>query len=378
MHRRWTLRSRGHRVAAALLLAGTISLAGFGATISLASPTAESNGKTALTQRMLSSLYTGPRLHIPAGPSPAVRGKTIGVVTLTSASEVFPRELAAIRAAAKVLGWTVKQANMNGDVSQAGPAVENLLQEGVSGIITQSVEPNLFGAQAVADAKAKHVPIVSTFSGYVASDSKGVFAGSITSDFTAIERALDKHIVSDIGAGGQIALLNDVYASEGRIPEVALRKDLAGKADIVATHQMNYANLVPDAFATVSAWLTQYPNLKAVWCPYDGACVGAAQAIQAAHKSNVEVFSIDGVTSIINFIRQGEKITTAAEPLEYSNWLAVDQLNSIFGHRKFTPTEDVPGVIVDPADVPKTGVIDGSQIYGNYVSAFKHRWGISG
>src|SRR5665213_3492195 len=58
MHRRWTLRSRGHRVAAALLLAGTISLAGFGATISLASPTAESNGKTALTQRMLSSLYT--------------------------------------------------------------------------------------------------------------------------------------------------------------------------------------------------------------------------------------------------------------------------------------------------------------------------------
>jgi ABC-type sugar transport system substrate-binding protein len=105
--------------------------------------------------------------------------------------------------------------------------------------------------------------------------------------------------------------------------------------------------------------------------------VGAAQAIQSANK-DVRVYSQDGVTSILNLMRQGVKITTVATPLEYVNWLAVDQLNSIFGHRHFTPDPIVPWVMVTENNVPKSGVIDGSQLYGDYPAAFKQRWGVGG
>jgi ABC-type sugar transport system substrate-binding protein len=322
-------------------------------------------------------LYTGPQLHIPSGQNPAVHNKIVGVVTLTSASEVFPRELAAIQAAAGALGWTVKQANMQGDVSKAGPAVENLLQSRVNGIILQSVEPELLGPKAVADAKAKHVPIIETAAVATSKTSGGILTGSVNIDVAAAQAALDKRMAADLPNGSQLALINDKLAAEGRVPEAKLRADLAGKVQIVATHQMNYANLVPDISSTVTAWLQQYPSLKAVWCPYDGPCVGAAQAIQSGNK-DVRVYSQDGVTSILNLMRQGVKVTTEAGPLEYLNWLAVDELNSILAGRRYTADSIVPTLMVDEVNAPKTGVIDGSQLYGDFAAAFKKRWGIAG
>jgi ABC-type sugar transport system substrate-binding protein len=360
----------------ALVLA---SLAGCGSSSSRstgAKPAAPQGAAAGTSSRPSAALYTGPQLHIPTGQNPAVHNKVVGVVTLTSASEVFPRELAAIRAAAGALGWTVKQANMQGDVSQAGPAVENLLQSGVNGIILQSVEPELLGSKAVADAKAKHVPIIETAAIATSKTSGGVLTGSVNTDVAAGEAVLDKSMLATLPKSSQLALINDKLAAEGRIPEAKLRADLAGKVQIVATHQMNYANLVPDISSTVTAWLQQYPSLKAVWCPYDGPCVGAAQAIQSANK-DVRVYSQNGVTSILNLMRQGVKITTEAGPLEYLNWLAMDELNSILAGRPYTADWIVPSVLVDEANVPKNGVIDGTQIYGDFVAAFRKRWGVA-
>jgi ABC-type sugar transport system substrate-binding protein len=364
-----------HRAIVAAVAASCALLAACGSSSDSGSSTSASGG-SGTTSTTARAVYSGPKLSIPSGSNPAVPSKTIGVVTLTSASEVFSREYDAIVKAASALGWKVKQANMNGDVSKAGAATQNLLQAGVDGIVLQSVEPTLLGAKAVADAKAKGVPIVETFSVFNSKTSKGVLTASVNSDYEAAQAAVDKQMLADLGGSGDIALVNDKLASEGVVPEQQLRKDVAGKLKIVATHQMNYANLVPDISATVSTWLTQYPNLKAVWCPYDGPCVGAAQAIQSANK-NVRVYSQNGNASILKLMRQGVDIVTAAQPLEYSNWLAIDQFNAIFAKRDFERDAVVPIVVVDKSNVPKTGVIDGSQQYGDFEAAFKKRWGVS-
>jgi ribose transport system substrate-binding protein len=366
-----------HRAVAAGLAASCALLAACGSSSDSGSSTSTAaSGGSGTTSTAAASVYSGPKLSIPSGSNPAVANKTIGVVTLTSASEVFAREYEALVKASSVLGWKVKQANMNGDVSKAGAAMQNLLQAGVDGIVLQSVEPTLLGAKAVADAKAKGVPIVETFSVFNSKTSKGVLTASVNSDYSAAQAAVDKQMLSDLGDGAKIALVNDKLASEGVVPEQQLRKDAEGKLKIAATHQMNYANLVPDISATVSTWLTQYPDLKAVWCPYDGPCVGAAQAIQSANK-DVRVYSQNGNSSILKLMRQGVDITTAASPLEYSNWLAIDQFNAIFGKRDFERDAIIPFVVVDKANVPKTGVIDGSQQYGDFETAFKKRWGVS-
>jgi ABC-type sugar transport system substrate-binding protein len=361
---------------AAVVLAIGLGACGSSSSTSSGSATTKPAAATASTGSSSDTgLYSGPQLHIPAGSNPAVHGKVIGVVTLTSASEVFPRELVAIRQAAGALGDTVKQANMQGDVSQGGPAVENLLESGVNGIILQSVEPAWISGQAVAMAKAKHVPIIETGTLDTSKSSHGVLAGSVNTDVVAAEKSLDQRMLDDLPNGSDIGLIVDHLAPEGLQPELQLRKDVAGKLKVVATHQMNYANLVPDISSTVSAWITQYPNLKAVWCPYDGPCVGAAQAVQSANK-DVRVYSQNGVTSILNLMREGVKITTEASPLEYMNWLAVDELNSIFAARPHQADWLIPTVQVSEKNVPKTGVIDGTQLYGDYQAAFEKRWGV--
>jgi ABC-type sugar transport system substrate-binding protein len=244
------------RAIVAAIGAGCALLAACGSSSDSGTSTAASGG-SGTTSTTARTVYSGPKLSIPSGSNAAVPGKTIGVVTLTSASEVFSREYDAIVKAASVLGWKVKQANMNGDVSKAGAATQNLLQSGVDGIILQSVEPNLLGAKAVGDAKAKGVPIVETFSVIDSKTSKGVLAASVNADYETAQAAVDKQLLADLGGSGDIALVNDKLASEGVVPEKQLRKDAAGKLKIVATHQMNYANLVPDISATVSTWLTQ-------------------------------------------------------------------------------------------------------------------------
>jgi ABC-type sugar transport system substrate-binding protein len=362
-----------HRAMIAGLIASCALLAACGSSDD-GSSTAAAGGSTS-TSTAAAAVDSAPKLSIPSGSNPAVPDKTIGVVTLTSASEVFSREYDALVKAAAVLGWKVKQANMNGDVSKAGAATENLLQAGVDGIVLQSVEPTLLGPKAVADAKAKGVPIVETFSVFNSKTSKGVLAASVNSDYRTAQAAVDKRMLSDLGDGAKIALVNDKLASEGVVPEQQLRKDVAGKLKIVATHQMNYANLVPDISATVATWLTQHPDLQGVWCPYDGPCVGAAQAIQSANKQ-VRVYSQNGNASILKLMRQGVDIVTAAQPLEYSNWLAIDQFNAIFGKRDFERDAIVPIVVVDKSNVPKSGVIDGTQQYGDFETAFKKRWGV--
>src|SRR3981081_543166 len=89
-----------------------------------------------------------------------LRNKTVGLVIITQASEVFPQQQKAMKEAFAQLGWNIKIDDLAGDISKVPAPVENLLQSGVHAIVLQSVEPSFVGQQAAAMAKAKGVPII--------------------------------------------------------------------------------------------------------------------------------------------------------------------------------------------------------------------------
>ena len=129
--------------------------------------------------------------------------------------------------------------------------------------------------------------------------------------------------------------------------------------------------------ATTQQWLVQYPNLKAIWCPYDGACVGAAQAVASSGK-HVQVWSLDGTPTAFKDIRQGQPYVTWAGPFDYLNWLTADVLVSVFQHRQPDPSaENLPMFRVDKSNVPATGELSGDLLYGDFQQAFEKRWGVA-
>jgi ribose transport system substrate-binding protein len=368
-------RRRLRLLAAVPVVAAAVALTACGSSDSKDDSTSASTGaSTATTQAAPSSF---PQLKIPQGENSAagLGKKTIGVVVITQASEVFPQQQKAMQAAFDQLGWTMKLSDIAGDISKVPAAVDNLLQSGVDAVILQSVEPGFVGKQVAAHAKAKGVPIVGVDTGVPVAASEGILTAAIETPFEAPGKAEGEQMVQEFGDGAKVALIIDQLAATGRAGQKGLEAGAAGQLDFVAKHQLDYAKLVPDVTSTTQQWLVQHPDLKAIWCPYDGACVGAGQAVQSAGK-DVAIFSMNGTPTAFDLIRQGVNYTTWAAPFDYINWLATDVLVSVLAKHDFQATTNTPVFKIDKSNVPKSGELSGTEMYGDFRRGFEQRWGV--
>jgi ribose transport system substrate-binding protein len=367
---------RARAVMATMIVAAATTLAACGSSDDEATSTAASPAKTTAATATTASTpppYAG---EVPVGANAAVAGKSIGLVSITQASELFPREETAFRAAAKVLGWSVKVVDLKGDPSQAPTAVQNLMQSGVDAIVLESVEPFFLG-KAAAQAKAKKIPIMATLVGTPASATKGALLSSVVEPLAQESTALAERMVEDAGGSGQVAIDGDKISPVGVVPEQAMRKAIAGKMTVAATHQIDYTKLAADAEAVTQSWLVKYPALKAVWCPYDGACVGAAQAVEAAGK-DVGIYAFNGSKGTMDMIRKGARYVSMAAPVEYAGYLTLDALNTHFSGGTVEPDLVLHDQLTDKSNVPADGVVDGTSLYGDFRAAFAKRWQSAG
>ena len=317
--------------------------------------------------------------QMPQGENSAadLKGKTVGLVIITQASEVFPQQQAAMKEAFSKLGWQMKLADIAGDISSVPEVVDNLIQSGVDAIVLQSVEPGFVGAQVAARAKSKGVPIIGQLTGVPTEDSDGVLTAAVESPVVEPGTAEGKQFIEEFGKDGKVALIIDKLAATGRGAQQGFQAGLAGGGDVVARHQLNYAKLVPDVTSTTQQWLVQHPDLKAIWCPYDGACVGAGEAVQSAGK-DVAILSMNGTPTAFDLIRSGQPYTTWAIPFDYLNWLTTDVLVSVLAKRDVPGDSEVDPVRIDKENVPKTGQLPGDLIYGDFQAGFEKRWGVAG
>ena len=320
-----------------------------------------------------------PQAQMPQGDNSAVdlKGKTVGLVIITQASEVFPQQQAAMKEAFAKLGWRMKLADIAGDIASVPSVVDNLMQSGVDAIVLQSVEPGFVGAQVAARAKAKGVPIVGQNTGVPTAESDGVLTASIETPFEEPTKALGEQFIKEFGKGAKVAMIVDKLAATGRAGQRGFQQGLGRQADVVATHQLNYAKLVPDVTSTTQQWLVQHPGLKAIWCPYDGACVGAGEAVQASGK-DVAILSMNGTPTAFDLIRSGLPYTTWATPFDYLNWLTTDVLVSVLANRDDPADSEVEAVRIDKSNVPESGQLPGELIYGDFKTGFQERWGVAG
>lgn len=373
-------RARSKQAAgAALLVAALTGLTACGSTSEKdATATSGSAPQMTAAQTTTTTTATKPPFadDVPRTPNPAVAGKTVGLVSITQASELFPREEAAFREAAGVLGWTVKVVDLQGDPSKTPAAVENLVQAGVDAIVLESVEPVFLGSSA-AHAKTEGVPIMATLVGTPASTSRGALLSSVVEPLAQESTELAERMIEDAGGSGDVAVDGDKISPVGVIPETAMRAAIEGKMNVVATHQIDYTKLAADANAVTQSWLVKHPGLKAIWCPYDGACVGAAQAVQAAGK-DVGVYSFNGSKGTMDLIRQGAPYVSMAAPVEYAAYLALDALNAHFRKQRVEQDIVLHDQLTDRSNVPDSGVVDGTSLYGDFRTAYAKRWGAKG
>ncbi len=367
-------------VLAVALMALVVAGCGGGGSASSGEGETASSGESeeaASTESEESASSGFPEEEIPQGPNSAkgLGKKTVGMIVITQASELFPAEQKATEDAFGALGWSLKIDDLGGDISKVPNDVESLVQSGVDAIVLASVEPSFVGKQALAAAKAANVPIIGQFTGVPTEKSEGVLTAAIEGPLGPPGKAEGELVVEQFGEGAEVAMIIDQLASTGKQAQAGFEEGMAGKTKVVAKHQLDYAKIVPDATATAEQWLVQHPNLSTIWCPYDGACVGVGQAVLGV-GSEVAVMSISGTPGAFDLIREGVNYTTWAIPLTYMPWRTTDLLVSVLAGNEFEPTVEVPSFEVNASNVTESGTLPEEEIFGNFEEEFEERWGV--
>jgi len=135
--------------------------------------------------------------------------------------------------------------------------------------------------ESVAAAEEAGIPVVLGYAGVDPNATTAVQGFQVEAMAPVAQYLADR-----LGGEGKIALINNNTNSSLRDHEAALRAVLQGYPDIeiVAEHQVDFANPVADARDAAAAFILANPDLDAIWAGFDSPAIGAANAVEEAGR----------------------------------------------------------------------------------------------
>jgi ribose transport system substrate-binding protein len=173
-------------------------------------------------------------------------------------------------------------------------------------IVTLVVDP-VSGAEALRQAVNQGVKIVlmsNLPSGFVHGRD---YAGIVTDDLFAMGKSVAEMMGDYLGGKGEVALMYhdaDYYVTNQRdkAVEAVLRRDYPNIKIVTRQGVADPSN----GEAITSAILTQYPNVNAIYSPWDTVAEGSVAAVRTSGKKNVGVFTIDlGANNAMDMVTAG-------------------------------------------------------------------------
>ncbi|WP_102346220.1 sugar ABC transporter substrate-binding protein [Bacillus sp. Marseille-P3661] len=130
-----------------------------------------------------------------------------------------------------------------------------------------------------------------------------------TSDNYLVGEALARKIFEDMGGEGKIAVFNGFYGVRACAIRYDMLKYVAKDYPNIEFIEPELQDVIPgtieDARKKVQDLLVKYPNpgeLKAIWAAWDIPSIGAAQAVDAAGRTDVKVYGVDGDPAAIEMV----------------------------------------------------------------------------
>jgi ribose transport system substrate-binding protein len=187
-----------------------------------------------------------------------------------------------------------------------------------------------------------------------------------TSDNFYIGEQLALKLVNDLHGEGNILVFNGFYG----VPVIAMRYDQLRtvlkwypKIRIIQPELRDVIpNTVQDAYSQVSQLLNKYPKgtVQAIWAAWDVPQIGATQAVDAAHRSEIKTYAVDGSPDFVALVKnpQSSAAAVVAQQPYLIGKTAVDNVaRYLAGERTLPPATYVPSILVskdNAAEAQKT------------------------
>lgn len=177
-----------------------------------------------------------------------------------------------------------------------------------------------------------------------------------TSNNYNIGAELALQMVADMGAEGKVAVFNGFYS----VPVCKIRYDqlryvlesYPGVEIVEPELRDVIPNTVQQAFSDVTDILTQYgpdSGLKAVWACWDVPMVGATQAIEAAGRTDVKTYGVDGSPEFVEMVADPDSqagAVAAQQPYQIGRQAALNVATFLNGG-EIPPFSFVPAVLIN-------------------------------
>lgn len=230
------------------------------------------------------------------------------------------------------------------DANKQKTDIENALVQDPDIIITLILD-NISGAVALRPAVEQGVKIALLSNlpeGFVHGQD---YASIVTDDLFGMGKAAAELINDKLSGSGQVGLMfhdANYYVTNQR--DAAVRTVLEQNfPDIEIATSQGIANPA-DGEVIASAMLTQFPNLHAIYAPWDSIAEGVLAAARSSGRKNLKIFTMDlGATTVLDLAKGGNMAGIVADlPYELGVTLANAGIISMLG-------EETPPFVTVPA-----------------------------
>jgi len=251
--------------------------------------------------------------------------KTIGVMGPVNAAEIIKLGTDATVAAAKALHWKTIQIDPLGDPAKMAAGMTSLVNSKVDAIILTTIEPGVIQSGLRA-AKAAKIPVIDT---HTLTHSSSLFAGEYFLSPPREFNLLLQRMKRDLPRGSEIGTIDLPQFLNAKIASDLIRAAAPKEGwKIVASHDTDVQNSVPDVQRAVGDMIRANPGLDAIWGCCDFAPTGAIPAIRSSGK-DIKVYALHGIPSSIPQARSGLAVLEVSE-YQKGGIIAIDELAAFF------------------------------------------------
>lgn len=249
--------------------------------------------------------------------------ETIGVALASDTNPFYVAMAKGIADRLDELGWEARFVTANENVMEQVTGVENLVAQGVDGILIAPIDAIATG-RAYEAAAAAGIPIMSV--GRQAQSAAQT--AYIAMDEVGIGEEIGIWLAEKIGGKGEIIEIAGPSGAETfRNLATGFEKAIAGYPDIfiVAKKEVMLSREV--GLKTTEDMLIAHPDIKAIYAANDEIALGAVQAISAMGRTGeIVVTGLNGVPPALAAVEAGElALTVSLSPVKWGT-LAVDTM----------------------------------------------------
>lgn len=269
--------------------------------------------------------------------------------------------------------------NSNGDPAQQITDINNLLNQGVKGIVTGPLDSAAI-SRALNAAATKQVPVVAVD----VAPTKGKVAMVVRADNRAYgEKACD-YIGEHVKDGKVVQIMGDLASVNGRDRSEAFRACMKNKFPKLSVLEIPAAWKGDVAASALDSLLTANPDVKGIYMQAGGVYLSPTlQTLRrkqmlhpAGDPKHIVIVSNDGIPQEFDAIRKGEIDATVSQPADsyakYGLWymkemLAGKTFKSGPTDHGSTIVERAPGILEDqlPAPLVTKANVDDKSLWGN-------------